>query len=466
MHDLNRAAVPVTAFASSAGALRTNLPNIAVHPLRDDIYNELHSRPYQVVAVPAQITHLALLHGGEHKELEYELLLALCDRYQISAPTTNMPCFYQDFGLFELRWERHNEFSGYTFIRKGERQAGPFQRNAIDYVPKEWIDRLPGQVVAAFHVLIEDATQESDPPVEQVAEYFEKLRLVGSQPANGKAMVWTTFRLHSDGFGRFMIYNRGLSESQLGRLTQRFVELETYRLMASLGLPLAREMGPKLSRLEQQLKAVTEDVASLDEGADERTLMITLSGMAAQVESFRARTSYRFSATSAYHGVVQQRLEVLRERDREVAGHLTLNEFLVRRLTPAVRTCEVMNQRLDDLSTRIDRASRLLRTRIQLAVEAQNQSLLEAMNRRSRIQLRMQQTVEGLSVAAISYYMVSLCKLGFETLYELGVPINKSLATGIAIPLVVCAVWWGTRRIHHHFTQLDKAAPNGGAEQE
>nr|WP_210396452.1 DUF3422 domain-containing protein [Motiliproteus sediminis] len=456
----------MTSFESSAAALRQSLPNLAVHPLRDELYNELHSRPYQVVAMPAQMTHIAVLHGGQYKEAEHQLLTALCEQYQVTGPTTTMPCFYQDFGLFELRWERHNEFSGYTFIRKGELKSEPFQRNAIDYAPKEWIDRLPGQVVAAFHVLIEDVRDADEPAVEQVANYFEKLRLVGSQPANGKAMVWTTFRLHSDGYGRFMIYNRGLSESQLGRLTQRFVELETYRLMASLGLPLARELSPQLSQLELELKQVTDDVATPERGSDDRTLMIKLSKMAAQVEAFRARASYRFSASIAYHGVVQQRLDVLREREREVAGHLTLNEFLVRRLTPAVRTCEVVNKRLEDLSTRVDRASRLLRTRIQLAVEQQNQSLLGALNRRSRIQLRMQQTVEGLSVAAISYYLVSLAKLGFESLYELGVPLNKSLATGMAIPLVVGLVWWGTRRIHHHFNSLDRGAQARAAAEE
>lgn len=438
------------------GSSSSGLDQLAVHPLREALYNELHSRPFHAFTAPAQLTHIAILHGGAMKQQEMELITALCDRYQVTAPTANMPCFQQDFGLFEMRWERHNEFSGYTFIRKGACEGNPFVNNAIDLIPKDWLNQLPGQVVAAFHLLLEDAVDRPEPPIAQVAGYFENLRLVGSQPANGKASAWTTFRLHSDGFGRFMIYNRGLSESQLGRMAQRFIELETYRLMATLGLPLAREISHQLNALDQQLKDVTQSIAQLETQTGERELLDILSAMAAKVEAFRARSNYRFSACSAYYQVVLQRLEVLREREREVAGHLTLNEFLVRRLAPAVRTCEVTGALLDDLSTRIDRASRLLRTRVQLTLEEQNQGLMTSLNRRSQIQLRMQQTVEGLSVVAISYYLISIFKLGFETLYELGVPINKDLATAGSIPIVMLSIWAVTRRIHHHFNKLEK----------
>ncbi len=432
------------------------LQKLQVHPLREDLYNELHSRPFHVVSTPAQMTHIAIQHGGKLLEEEMALLTALCTRFQVTAPTTKMPCFHQDFGLFELRWERHMEFSGYTFIHQGGSGGKPFERNAIDYVPQEWLNLLPGTVVAAFHLQIEDGQKHRGITPLEVSDYFEKLRMVGSQPVNGMAEVWTTFRLHSDGFGRFLIYNMGLSESKMGRLSQRFIELETYRLMSTLGLPLARELAPQLTRLDLKLKAITLAIASPGGADEERSLLTRLSQMASQVEAHRSSTNYRFSATSAYHQVVLQRLEVLREKEREVAGHLTINEFLVRRLSPAVRTCEVMGARLDDLSTRIDRASELLRTRVELGIEEQNQQLLSSMDRRSKIQLRMQQTVEGLSVAAISYYLVGLLKILFETLYELGVPLDKAVATGLSVPMVVLTVWWGTRRIHHHFSALDK----------
>ncbi len=441
--------------SSMSGAGHAGLKGLVLHPQRDEIYNELHSRPAYPYVAPAQLSHIAIQHDGGMKRQELELLTALCDHYQITAPTANMSCFQQDFGLFELRWERHSEFSGYTFIRNGALEGNPFVNNAIDLIPQAWLTQLPGKVVVAFHMLLEDAVNQPEPPVEQVTGYFENLRLVGSQPANGNASVWTTFRLHSDGFGRFMLFNKGLSERQLGRMAQRFIELETYRLMASLGLPLARELTPELKVLDQQLKDVTKQISQLESSDGERELLDILSAMAAKVEAFRARSNYRFSASTAYHQVVQQRLEVLREREREVAGHLTLNEFLVRRLTPAVRTCEVTASLLDDLSTRIDRASRLLRTRVQLTLEEQNQQLMSSLNHRGKVQLMMQQTVEGLSVVAISYYLISICKLGFEMLYELGIPLNKELLTGLSIPMVLLFTWMVTRRIHRHFNKIE-----------
>lgn len=444
--------------SDTPGVGQTGIRGLSLHPQRDEIYNELHSRPSYPYVAPAQLSHIAIQHDGGMKQQELDLLTALCDHYQITGPTANMACFQQDFGLFELRWERHSEFSGYTFIRNGASEGNPFVTNAIDLVPQQWLSQLPGKVVVAFHMLLEDAVSQPEPPAEQVSRYFENLRLVGSQPANGNASVWTTFRLHSDGFGRFMLFNKGLSERQLGRMAQRFIELETYRLMASLGLPLARELTPELKKLDQKLKDVTRAISLLESSDGERDLLDTLSAMAAKVEAFRARSNYRFSASTAYHQVVQQRLEVLREREREVAGHLTLNEFLVRRLTPAVRTCEVTAALLDDLSTRIDRASRLLRTRVQLTLEEQNQQLMTSLNRRGKVQLMMQQTVEGLSVVAISYYLISICKLGFEVLYDLGLPINKELATGLSIPVVLLLTWAVTRRIHRHFNQMEKSS--------
>ncbi len=433
--------------------LNTGLPSLDVHPLRDDLYNELHSRPFQLLISPAQITHIAVQHGGKLLEEEYAHLGALCDRFQTSAPSRTMPCYQQDFGLFSLRWERHLEFSSYTFIREGPLSGLPFDKNGADYVPREWLNDLPGLVVAALHLVVEEG-EEREPPVERVADFFDKLRLVGSQPVDGKARVWTSFRLHDDGYGRILVYDRGLSDAQMGRLVQRLLELETYRLMATLGLPIARQINAKLNGLETQLKELTARIAAADSDSRDRDLLAQLSSLAARVEAFRAQSNYRFAATNAYYDVVQQRLEVLRED--EVSGHMTLREFLVRRLTPAVKTCQTVAARLEDISRRVARVSDLLRTRVEMAVQEQNQELLTSMNRRATLQLRLQQTVEGLSVAAISYYMVSLIKLLAGTLYDLGIPIPKDTVTAASIPLVVGLVWYGTRRLHQHIHRLEK----------
>ena len=81
-----------------------------------------------------------------------------------------------------------------------------------------------------------------------------------------------------------------------------------------------------------------------------------------------------------------------------------------------------------------------------IALEAQNQDLLSSMNRRAKLQLRLQQTVEGLSVAAISYYVVGLLGYGLRALEAAGLHFNHDIATGAAIPLVIGGVWYGLHR--------------------
>ena len=69
------------------------------------------------------------------------------------------------------------------------------------------------------------------------------------------------------------------------------------------------------------------------------------------------------------------------------------------------------------------------------------------MNRRTKLQLRLQQTVEGLSVAAITYYIVGLTGYADKGLNALGVRLNADLAMGASIPIVLAVTALGVRRI-------------------
>ena len=94
------------------------------------------------------------------------------------------------------------------------------------------------------------------------------------------------------------------------------------------------------------------------------------------------------------------------------------------------------------------RTSALLRTRVDIVTEAQNQQLLEKLTRGQELQLRLQSTVEGLSIAAISYYVVSLLLYVGKAAKALGLPVNPEMAAGASIPLVLWLVWRTIRQIH------------------
>lgn len=406
---------------------------LGVPAWRHALYEELHARPFPVLATPVRVSHLAVLPepGVPVGVAEMKHLQTLCARFHAAPPATGESCFYRDFGDFELRWEKHTEFCTWTVLRKGS-DPQPMANTPLTALPADWLAALPGRIVAAMHLAVE---ARPAPSREELRQHFEGHRLIGSLVQDGRAEVWTAFRLHSDGFSRFLVFHDDLNACETGRLVQQVLELETYRLMALVTLPLVRDAQPELSAMDLELAGV---VTRLGGSESERALLDQLSGYASELEQLRARLNYRLAATRAYYALVMKRLEQL--RISEMRGLQTMAYFLDRRLTPAVRTCEAASARLDDLSLRIDRAAELIRTRVDLSIEEQNQSLLSSMERRSGMQLRMQQAVEGLSVAAITYYVVQLIHAGAAGLPHLGLALDAELVTAASVPLVLAGV--------------------------
>jgi len=421
----------------------SDAPNLAFHPARESLFNELHTRPFPVLQTPSCLAHLVLLREEPANDAEYRHLQALCARHAVMPPTADSSCYYQNFGGFELRWERHTEFSTYTLIRHSD-ELSPFSSSPLALLPTQWLNNLPGKLISALQLELIQAPAD-EPGPELIRQYFEGHRLISSEVKEHKARLWSAYRIHSDGSGRILIHNRELNPCQSGRLVRTLLEMETYRMMLLLALPAAKSIAPEVKTMDQQLATVIQQINQIAGLNDERRLLGELSSLAARIEKLISDNNFRFSAAQAYYQLIINRLEELREQ--EVGGLQTFREFLQRRLTPAWRTCEAVRNELNDLSRRIDRASELLRTRINLTIEAQNQSLMLNMDQRSHIQLRLQQTVEGLSVAAISYYLVGLTKYLAESAKALGLIHNSALITGLAVPLCVGAVWYAMRKL-------------------
>jgi hypothetical protein len=230
----------------------------------------------------------------------------------------------------------------------------------------------------------------------------------------------------------------------------RIIDIEVYRMMAMLAFPEARRIGSELDRVEQRLSDL---VARLDvaPAAEEPEMLHEVTRLSALQEQLATAAAFRFGAARAYRSLVRQRGEELRET--RLQGLQTPTDFLVRRFEPAMATCDAVATRLDSMSERIARASGLLRTRVEIERERQNQALLEAMNRRAKLQLHLQQTVEGLSVAAISYYATGLAGYVFKAAARSGVPIEPEYATGITVVPIVLAVWWAMRSVRVRLTR-------------
>ncbi|KAB2925680.1 MAG: DUF3422 domain-containing protein [Dechloromonas sp.] len=422
---------------------RLVLAELEEHPLRQRLNNEFHARPPIPLLGAMLVSHLIFKHSATTAQAEREHLGKLCQGHVCNAIDSSDAHMMLETGAFRMRWELHTEFSSYTFYKElavGE-TLDP-DATAFDAVHPEWLGGIPGKLMVATHVELRSTDEIS--PQSVLANLTPNGRtMVASRVADETAWIFTDFKI-DNGFSRFLVLNAGMTQRQTGRTVQRLCEIETYRMMALLGLPVAKEVGRWLYTGEKQLAELMDRIGQARTADDERGVLSSLSALAAEVEHSVARTTFRFGASAAYHGLVMQRIEELRET--RISGLPTFYEFMQRRLLPAMNTCEAISRRQEELSARVARNSQLLRTRVDIELERQNQELLAQMNSRAKLQLRLQETVEGLSVVVLTYYgsqLVQYLAKGTKDWHHL----NTDLITAISIPVIAGLVAWGTRRM-------------------
>jgi uncharacterized membrane-anchored protein len=417
----------------------------ADHPLRAELSAEVHARPPEQLPVPGRVSYVGMYADAATRAAEWAHLQALASRHGVALPERPVTHFSRDFGAFRLKFERHTELARYVFIVAGA-DGEPFSSTALDAVPADWLSALPGQLLVAQHaVLLPSDGDDRRPNWDALsAQSFDGNPLVGADIGDGIATAVTDFRVRADGFGRVLVLDRGMQARQAGRMLQRLFEIDSYRLLALLALPVARDVLPFLVRCESELSSLTSALTTATE-QDEPALFERLTRLEAAVENVIATNDYRFGAAMAYYELVQRRIDELREL--RIQGLQNFREFTERRLAPAMNTCRTAMQRQESLSARVARANQLLSTRVGISRERQNQVLLESMDRRAEAQLRLQQTVEGLSVAAITYYVVGLVGYLAKGLKSAGVPLDPELVVGASIPLVGLGAWYLIRRV-------------------
>ena len=422
------------------------MPLPSDHPLRIELNDEAHARPPEALAAPLRITFLALYSDATQREQEWEHVCALARRYG-HTPPARASHYSADLGPFRLKWERHTEFTRYKFIVAGG--GDPFDPPALQAVPADWLAALPGRIMVATHAALLPAGA-GEPDHETLAgRYFGGEALVGAGIASSAGIAFTDFRVR-DGFSRLLVLDRGMTPRQAGRSMQRLLEIDTYRMMALLALPVAQSLTPWLNDAEHELARITESLVDSNE-ASEPELLDRLTRLEAEIESRESAQHYRFTAAAAYYEIVQRRIDELREE--RIRGLQTFREFTERRLAPAMNTCRSVSARLESLSQRVARATQLLNTRVDLTRERQNQQLLETMNRRAEAQLRLQQTVEGLSAAAITYYVVGLVGYAAKGIASAGVPLHVELVMALSIPVVAVVTVLGVRHVRKVVTR-------------
>jgi len=412
---------------------------LIAHPLRAAVLGEVHARPFTPIETPRRVLHFAFDTTGERGEADRTALVSFCASRGLAAPQPADKHHRVVFGATALRWEQHSEFTTYTWELPSEAE-GPFHPPAATLSGPMSLVPQPGPVLVAIDLhLIADAKIAPE-------RLFDRASLAAAENSDGTALYATDFQSDPSGFVRILIADRGLGHERAGALTQRVLEIETYRTLALLGLPEAQRLAPSVRRVEMRLAEVTAATRGAQGLEANQQLLDELTALAAELEAGAAASQFRFGASRAYDEILHLRLQTIGER--KSGGLPTWTSFLARRMAPAMRTCATLEERQASLAEKLARAANLLRTRVDVELEQQNRDVLRSMNERTRLQLMLQATVEGLSVAAISYYVVGLFGYLVKGLYDADlIRIDPSLATGAFVPIAVLLVWWIVRRI-------------------
>ena len=431
--------------------------------------DELHARPYIKLGNNLRTFHFAYLIKENDEKKSWNYL----DKFLRKINFQKLPNESSKYWVAEgkdltVRYECHTEFISLTLIypNKIENKNKPklFDENFLNLLPIEFLENFPGDHFLSTWIEMVPSNFNFRPI--DIEDFFYHDNFAGSNVAEDGANVFMSFKSDrtdflGSGFRRVFIQNKNLRTRRTGRLLQRIVELETYQVLSLLGLPQVRQETSNLSNLEKQITEITKSVSktakknlnkkSIDY-PDYQQDLNELSYVVAKIEEIDSSTNYRLSATAAYYKLVEQRIQDLREERLE--SFQTSYEFLSRRLQPAIRTTEAFSRRLESLATRAQRADNLVRTQIEMGVQIQNKNLLESMELRARAQLRLQETVESLSIVAITYYIVGLLStlvdpINFDEFF-----ISKTVFLALCVPIILILIWYIAKMVRKKINKI------------
>lgn len=402
------------------------------HPYRSSAMEELHLRPMIPAPIPGEIVQLVRLPTMAEWERAIELIEELGQ-----APVPHGARHVAGLvGTIDWSVERHTEAATLTAVIPADAAAADRDRITA------WLEAMPGGVLRATRTRIVATDEAAAQSI--AAARFDQRELVAAR--FGVAEYWSDFRISSDdGLGRAIVNARTMPRADVGRFVRQIHELGNYRNLALMGLPAVRNSSADLVAIEHGL---AEASAQLSDRVNDELALDRLLALAAQCAELQARLQFRLGATRAYGQVAIDRLHAL--NSRKIEGYQSLVEFTERRLLPALRTCEAFAQRLERASQGIERATSMLRTRIEHEVQQQNMALLASVERSAGRQVALQQLVEGLSVVALTYYAIGLAEIavrGARTERQLGLEPDQLLALLILPVMVVTALVLRARRL-------------------
>ncbi|WP_114563138.1 DUF3422 family protein [Ephemeroptericola cinctiostellae] len=423
-------------------------------PMQSNLYHETHARPYLTVGTPSVVGHVLFWKGGTHSKTLWHIAQSLIAQYYPILTGTTAPFFEYECASHRLRFEQHTEFDTLTLTQPLRTIHGIDQVNPLDLLDPTQLQACSQDLLVKTLVyVVPDAI--SSIGIDSGTFEHPQLQAImdpkyGAYVLEKRAAVFTDFDLDTKGFSRFVIANQSLNDSTVGRVVTRLLEIENYRIMALIPLEAARAVSRSLAGMDAHLAQLLNQLTQTSDEPVQRELLAQLLEIAKNIEHHRNQLSARFNASQAYYDLVQFSYGKLYE---ENFGTLQrLQTFIERRLGPAIRTCTSVKLRLEDISQRVDRIAELLQTEINLQIQVQNTAMLSGMHQSTRMQLKMQKTVESISIVALTYYALGV--LGY--LFAGIVPSEyKTMVMTILVIPVAGLIWHMQRKLIHQLHESD-----------
>lgn len=422
-----------------------------VFSLVEEVHSDLGIVPVERVEGSARVHHVAYRRDEDEAEEDIR------ERFMLLCVELGIPEGQRSIGetrahawgelpkdptvSLQLAWELHTE---YYFVRAILSHDGELPESAYmeAIVPALHRAGTP-PLVTCLDMLVVD--HPMDP--EEVCQHIICRNRFGARVMGGDLAVYTNYE-PLDGRERYVIAgSRQAIREHAAFAVANIGRIENYYHLLLLPRNEVRNAVQEVHRWERDLSRRLQDVTHALEGAEPahleewlRALTVDLS----RVVRLHGRYNHVLSATFPYSETVRDGFAAWKEEP--VKGFDSLSEVILNRTSTVSEEYHAFLARLDRMENEISDLVAILRTRVDMNMEAQNTKLLRNLDIRSAIQTRLQEMAEGLSVIVISYYMTGLAGYVFKALEKRHVIESATVPTALFIPVAVLTAFLVARR--------------------
>ena len=334
-------------------------------------------------------------------------------------------------------WQAHTEYYNYQVWH-----LPPPGTSHVTFGPLAFpAYRFPGTALGAevcrLDLLL---TPELPPSPERLRTLLPGRVLYGSRILDEQTSVLTSFTPDEQGRERYWVTvgSPRSNQSHLKDIVDVLVRIETYYHLLLMQKPLFSAAIDQVYKFEQVHLQQREIITSHIGHADSHTLQRWLNSLTQDLlktNRMAGKLHFELSASVPYDKIVHSTLASLGEKPLE--SYRPVSDYVLKGITGVAEGYQQLLKRVETLRNGFEGIIGIIRTRVDLIVEAQNLTLLQSVDKTTKSQVILQHTVEGLSVIVIAYYLSGLAGYMFKGLSEMGWFGNPHVASAVFVPVAI-----------------------------